>query len=531
MGSRGFALSVAYGALALFCVAVFPAPVAANEEFEPLPVKLDSPRDTMATFLKAMNRYRQGKATGNKVLLDEIDTAVATLDLRDTSPVLQDEVGRETAIFLKEVIDRVIVVDFEKIPTELPKESPTWRMKNSDIAIARIDEGDDVGRYKFTKQTVRNARRYYERIKARPYLAGTGQGALYEAPWLERRVPSWLRTTLVLIPNWKWLGLLGAALAGLLVKLLGQSIARRWHIAERPVGWIAFSAFLHFAVRLLAIDGALALALLVLIQILFSGACVWLAYRLVDVFVERIRDRAALSGNTLDRHVVALIRKTLQVVVLVIGVLVVFQNLGINVVSLMAGLGLGGLAFALAAQDTCKNFFGSLMILFDRTYKTGDVVRIGQFNGTVEEVGFRSTRLRSVENTLVSIPNSTVANENVDNFSRRAIWRVALNLGLTYDTSAEKLRAFVSDAARLLRASPKVRQDTVTVHFSDFKADSLDVYVECFLNVADIAEYRKEREAILFEFLGLAEAVGVEFAFPTRTVHVATLPKGSSQEG
>ena len=407
-----------------------------------LPVKLESPRDTMATFLRAMNAYREGKLKGDRVLQSQIDVAVGTLDLQGTSLVLQDENGRETAVLLKEVIDRVIVVELEKIPDEAPKDGIPWRLRNTDIAIAKVTEGDNAGRFQFTKQTVRNARRYYDRVQHLPYLPGSGQGALYEAPWLEKSVPTWLRSTLLLMPNWKWVGLALALLFGLFVKFLGVHAARffrrmnqrmglewqvrAWQIAEKPFGWIAACGFWFFAVHALQIEGSLAIGLRVLLQIVLSGACIWIVYRLVDLLVDRIREKAGpqANGHQLDRHVMTLVRKTLQVLVLVIGLLAVFQNLGINVVSLLAGLGLGGLAFALAAQDTCKNFFGSLMILLDSTYKIGDAVRIGQFVGTVEEVGFRSTRLRSVENTVISIPNSTVAAENVDNFSRRTIWRV-----------------------------------------------------------------------------------------------------------
>src|SRR3989338_2111992 len=128
-----------------------------------LPVKLESPRDTMATFLRAMNAYREGKLKGDRVLQSQIDVAVGTLDLQGTSLVLQDENGRETAVLLKEVIDRVIVVELEKIPDEAPKDGIPWRLRNTDIAIAKVTEGDNAGRFQFTKQTVRNARRYYDR--------------------------------------------------------------------------------------------------------------------------------------------------------------------------------------------------------------------------------------------------------------------------------------------------------------------------------------------------------------------------------
>ena len=167
------------------------------------PVKLESPRDTMRTFMESMNSYRNAKLRGEKNALDFLDRAVRCLDVQDASLVLQDEVGREAAIFLKEVIDRVIIIDYEKIPTEIAKDNPPWRLRNTEIMIGRVDSGDLAGNYLFTKNTVKNARKFYNKIKSYPYLLGAGEGALYSEPWLERNVPEWAKRTLFLFPNWK----------------------------------------------------------------------------------------------------------------------------------------------------------------------------------------------------------------------------------------------------------------------------------------------------------------------------------------
>lgn len=260
--------------------------------------------------------------------------------------------------------------------------------------------------------------------------------------------------------------------------------------------------------------------LVLFLQIWLSFNAIQLIYISIDALGLMMKDWAAKTETTLDDQLAPFATKTLKILSIVLGVLIALQNFGFNVMSLLAGLGLGGLALALAAQDTAANLFGSITILFDNPFKIGDHVRIGDCEGTVEEIGFRSTRIRTFYNSLVTLPNSTVAKEKIDNMGIRTHRRIRQVLGLHYDTSAEKILQFCEGIRYLVLQEEKVVRDTVTVHFTNYNASSLDILVNFHLSVSDTTEEYKRQEVIFCDILKLAKKMGVEFAYPTQTVYL-----------
>ncbi len=260
---------------------------------------------------------------------------------------------------------------------------------------------------------------------------------------------------------------------------------------------------------------------------LILGLQVWLSFNIIQLIYISIdalgfmfKDWAAKTETTLDDQLAPFATKTLKILSIVLGVLISLQNFGFNVVSLLAGLGLGGLALALAAQDTVSNLFGSITILFDNPFKVGDHVRIADCEGTVEEIGFRSTRIRTLYNSLVTLPNSVVAKEKIDNMGLRPYRRIRQVLGLHYDTPAEKILQFCEGVRYLILQDEKIVRDSVTVHFTNYNASSLDVLVNFNLTVNDGNEELKRQEVIFCDILKLAKKMGVEFAYPTQTVYL-----------
>lgn len=213
-----------------------------------------------------------------------------------------------------------------------------------------------------------------------------------------------------------------------------------------------------------------------------------------------------------------LIKKTLLVFAVVFGVLVIAQNQGLPVQSFLAGLGIGGLAFALAAQDTIANLFGSFVVVVDQPFKVGDVVRIGSNEGTVEDIGLRSTKIRTAARTLIVIPNKSVAGEAITNFTRMPQRRVDQTLGLTYDTTPEQMQAVLEDIRRLLREDTGVHQETIIVHFANYGASSLDIQLVWFAADPNWAAHMAVRERINLKIMRAVAARGLAFAFPTQTV-------------
>jgi MscS family membrane protein len=205
--------------------------------------------------------------------------------------------------------------------------------------------------------------------------------------------------------------------------------------------------------------------------------------------------------------------------------------MGVNVFSLLAGLGLGGLAFALAAKDTAANLFGSIMILVDRPFKIGDWVSVDTVEGTVEEIGFRSTRIRTFYNSLVTVPNANMANAQIDNLGVRQYRRTSFELDVTYGTKSKDLDAFIEGIRKIILENSISRKDMYHVYFSGYGASSLKIMVYFFLITDDWGQELKEKQNIYFKIYSLAEQLGVEFAFPTQTIFLNSEEKEKRKDG
>ena len=218
------------------------------------------------------------------------------------------------------------------------------------------------------------------------------------------------------------------------------------------------------------------------------------------------------------------IKKTLVTLFVVVGGLMVVQSLGYDVKALLAGLGIGGLAFALAAQDTLANLFGSIVVAIDQPFKLGETVKIGTSTGVVEDIGLRSTKIRLTDRSLVIIPNKTVSSEAIVNLSRFTSRRVEQVISLTYDTTPEQMEGIVQEIRRLIEREPEVDATAVHVFFRDFGASSLDIWLAYGIKDSDFAKHMALRQRLNLAIMRAVAAHGLEFAFPTQTVHVATLP-------
>ncbi len=253
-------------------------------------------------------------------------------------------------------------------------------------------------------------------------------------------------------------------------------------------------------------------------------AIIMVAYRAIDIGVNVLARRASKTETMLDDSLVPLLRTTMRLFVTAVGLLFVLQNLEVNVSSLIAGLGLGGLAIALAAQDTVRNVLAGATIFADKPFEVGDWVVVDGVEGTVETVGFRSTRVRTFYNSLVSVPNGNLMNAGIDNMGQRRWRRYKTTLGVGYHTTPDQMQAFVEGIRAVIQASPGMRQDYYIVEFHGFGATSLDVLVYCFMDAVDWNEELRTRHVLNLDIMRLAESLQVDFAFPTQTLHIAAMP-------
>jgi MscS family membrane protein len=219
-----------------------------------------------------------------------------------------------------------------------------------------------------------------------------------------------------------------------------------------------------------------------------------------------------------------MLRRGLKIVVIAFGVPFIAQNLDIDITSLLAGLGIGGIAFALAAKDTVENLFGSVTVLIDRPFAIGDWVVIGDLDGTVEEIGFRSTRIRTFYNSVITMPNARLVNAAVDNLGARRYRRVKTMISVQYDTPPDRLEAFCEGIRELIRKHPYTRKDYYMVYLNEFAASSLNILLYAFHETPDWPTELRERHRLFVDVVRLAHRLGVQFAFPTQTLHLASVP-------
>jgi len=247
-------------------------------------------------------------------------------------------------------------------------------------------------------------------------------------------------------------------------------------------------------------------------------------YRLVDV-VEYYLNRVVSKTDTrLDDMLVPIVRKALRLTIAIIAILLIAENiLGKSIQSLLMGAGVGGLAIAFAAKDTIANFFGSVTIFTDRPFQIGEVVKIGEHKGPVEEVGFRSTRIRTLEGHLVTIPNSVITNTTVENIGKRPFIRRTSNLTITYDSGPKKAKRAVEIIKEVLAGVPEINSDPdrlARVYFSDFNDWSLNIYMSYWVKPPDYWLFQEVNERINLEIMQRFEAEKIEFAFPSQTLYL-----------
>lgn len=499
----------------------------------------ESPRATLKTFLDSLNAVKEG-TDGEGALQD----AVACLDLSALDPLTRRERGESLSWMLLEVLDRTWRVDLEEVPArELG--APFRRVlerngkRYGELVIARRPNGE----WLVDAATVAALPELVAQLQEVERLEGlTGAAGLDPGLALQQRIPASLRETGLILQHWQWLGLMFLVGLGVTVERLTSGLValltrrrlkgRKLDVDEsalsgvrRPLGLLAFAGVFRLMLPWLNLPPALHSILSGIAGVLAAVCGVWAAYRLVDLVTASMAQLAARSESKVDDLLVPLVRKSLKVFIAIFGVVFTADAVGLNVTTLLAGIGISGIAFALAAKDTVENLFGSVTVLADRPFSIGDWVIIGDVDGNVEEVGFRSTRIRTFANSLVTMPNSMLIRTPVENLGARRKRRIKCMLSLTYDTPPERIEAFCEGVRELIVRHPYTRKDYYHVYFNQFAGSSLDVLLYCFVETPEWATELRERERLFLDILRLAKRLGVQFAFPTQTLHVPSLPQ------
>jgi MscS family membrane protein len=252
----------------------------------------------------------------------------------------------------------------------------------------------------------------------------------------------------------------------------------------------------------------------------------WFGIRLTNNWTEIWRERALLTEGTFDDQLVPVVRTLAKLGIFIVGLLLIIQNLGGQVGSLLTGLGIGGAAIALASKDTIANLFGSIVIFVDRPFQVGDWVEIGDQEGTVEAVGLRVTRIRTFANSLITVPNSALTTTAINNWSRMRKRRIKLTIGVTYGSTPEQVLAGVTAIRDVLTNDKRIAQDFMLVNFTNFGSSSLDIFVYAFTVTTRWDEYMRVREDVLLQIMRRFRELGLSFAFPSQSLYVEKLPDG-----
>jgi MscS family membrane protein len=286
-----------------------------------------------------------------------------------------------------------------------------------------------------------------------------------------------------------------------------------------PLKFLFIIGGLYFFFYFLEVDNAV-------IKHILKGLLIfdvfWAIYNIITQFEENVYKILGRFGKA-SRELASFIIKITKILIISIGIIALLQDWGINVTGFIASLGLGGLAFALAAKDTAANIFGGIAILTDNIFKVGEWIKVGDAEGIVEDIGIRTTKIRAFDKRLIVVPNATIANSNVENFSRRNKRRIVMRIGLIYDTPIEVIKKIVNDIREMLMNHPDIAKDeSLLIYFDEFEDSSLSIFCYFFTNTAVWSEYLRIREDINLKIKEIVEKNGSAFAFPSNSIYFET---------
>ncbi len=353
-------------------------------------------------------------------------------------------------------------------------------------------------------------------------------------------MPKSLLTTRFVLADYQWISCFVLVFLGLFVdvaiRFLLSTIVRFARkdsrlgdtesdkLAERkvwkPIGLLAQAATWYYGSWIIGFPLGLMKVLAVGLKLFTVFAAVWTTFRIIDWVAGFIARQALGTKTKFDDLLVPLIQKCLKTFAVCAGVIFFADVFDLEVTAIVGGLGLGGAALAFASQDTLSNLFGSLTVLADRPFEIGDWIVSDGVEGTVENVGMRSTRVRTFYNSLITLPNSRLTTSVVDNMGRRQFRRFNTSIGVQYDTTPEQIDAFCEGIREIIRRHPYTRKDYFQVYLNSFGASSVDILLYMFFECSDWPTELRERHRLLIDVMKLAEKLGVQFAFPTQTLHM-----------
>jgi MscS family membrane protein len=511
-----------------------------------------SPRATVRTFIDSFRR-------------EDYRVILRCLDLSEVPAVARDEVGRQLANKLKQIILRHRLPILQEIPdSNYSDPHVVLSLPEGVIEVVRLTSGARKGEWVYSRDTVRSIDKLYVAFEDKPYLdevlsleTTVHLPHLWTEPelWLRSRLPGWLRAGLL---STRWVTVeVYEAVGYVVVPVLAFGLYRlvtwalvgglQWFLVRRgwalpretclrrvrPLGRLTGVVFLRGALLVLEPDRAILVLLLTLLNPLVWILATWAAFRLLDLITDLMEAHLIAEKR---RPELAQMFWPVGSLAIKIGLVVAttFHLMALfawDVTAVLTGLGIGGLAFALGAQDALKNLFGSFTLIADRPFIVGESVKIGNHEvGVVEVVGMRSTRIRTRDDTLLIVPNSSLTTMEITNYGRRRYRRYTTRIGVVYSVSRQRLIAFRDGVLEVIRKHEQTRKDQVEVAVNDLGTSAIEVLVNVYFEVADRNQELAARDALILDILRLAEDLNVELAYPTQTIHLVAAPGSGEGE-
>lgn len=492
---------------------------------------LTSPQETFRTYLKAMVQVKK-----DQNISKNYKVAISTLDLSHLDPAIKDEIGKTISNYLIEALDRLEKIDYNKIPQEV--KGTYWLYKKIELksgGFAEISMELKDSKWLFSKETTLTIKALAQELKNKDIVEGVQELKTFSTKF-KKSLPSWVQKINFYLQGWQWALLFSLILFAyffqrLLMLPLGFLVSRNFAFLKKvpkkeveksisPFGKIVLFFIILGGIHFLELSAPKLILFKRILTICYSVAIVFFAYKFVKVISYYFLHLAHRTDSKFDDILIPLLTKTAYVIVFIVGIVLIANAFTIDITGLIAGLGIGGLAFAFAAKDTIANFFGSIMLVLDRPFDIGDFITSGDVEGIVSEVGFRSTRIRTFDDSIITISNGELMNRSIDNKGKRRFRRLSTTIGLEYNTPPEKVEEFCEGVRQLILAHKWTRKDNFYVYFTNFAASSLDIQLVVYWCTADYMREQAEKHRMMIDILRLAEQIGVSFAFPTQTVHL-----------
>ena len=551
-----FGRTLTCGIIAALLILVYPTAPGAQHGNPLLAVDTSSPQGTMRTFFdlteELESSYQSAKAdpspTRQASLQRIMEKLRRLLDLRQVPPASRRKVGADTIVFLVDVLRRIDVPSLEAIPDakalRSSGEPEHWTVPGSEITISRVTDGANTGRFLFNSETVSQAEEFYSLVKnlpsKHPTKVPSWRNVQLQAhgwmipPQLVYSLPENLRWSVLDTPLWKLLGsFIVLALAAVTVVL--------WHRLTWPKNSGRGPA--KYILRLLtplALLGSICVArILINDQILVVGtfaeifefaadlviylAVAWVVWLTIFSVIEWVIASPAIPDEGLDASLLRLLGRVSGIVGIAMVAAHGAQQLGLPVLGVLAGLGVGGLAVALAAQSSLENFIGGVNLYADRPIRLGDFCEYGAIKGHVEHIGLRSTKIRALDRTVTSVPNSQLAKTHVTNYTSRDQMLFQHILDLRYETTTKQLRFLVFSIRGFLSSHRKVGKDIAVprVHVVGLGDWSIKVEVYAYVTTRTVPDFLVVQEELMLRIIELVDQAGSGFAFPSQTTYIA----------